>query len=146
MKTRMVLAKIFAIAGTLLVLGPIVFMLVTSVAGSVRSGSFRCDYMLPAELGLFVLIGMALLLTAAILAKMFIKPIAWTIGAIILLLVGSQLLAVVIGLASGRVQPEEAPIGMAVVIGSLIAFDAAVTLMGVFGILLICRLFKTPKE
>jgi hypothetical protein len=145
MKTRRLLAKIFSITGTALVLGPILFMLFTCVVGSIQSGSFRCDYMLPAELGIFVLIGMALLLTAAILVKMFIKPIAWTIVAIILLLVCGQLLAMASGLATAQVEPEEAPIGMAIIIGSLIAFDAAVTLLGVFGCMFICKLFRSKE-
>lgn len=65
-------------------------MLVAWVIGLIQSGHFHCDYMLPAEIEIFMLIGMVLLLTAAILEKIFINPVAWMIGAIILLLVGAN--------------------------------------------------------
>jgi hypothetical protein len=104
------------------------------------------DYMLPAELGIAVIVGAICLLVAAILSKMFIKPIVWTIVATVVLILGTSGLAAVTGLASGRVSETEIPGVLAVVMGSLVAFDVAVAVLGVLGIMLTIALFKAGKK
>jgi hypothetical protein len=146
MEKNRLFPRIFAVAGTVLLLFPILFMLVTGVVGSIQSGQILCDYMLPAELGIVVIVGAAILLVAAILSKKFIKPIAWTIGATIVLIVTCTGLAAASGLASGRVSETDVPGVLAVVIGSLIAYDVAVAVLGVLGIFLTIALFKTDKK
>lgn len=95
MKARLVLARISAIVGSVLLLFPVVFMLVTSIPGSIMRGAFLMDFLLPAELGLLVLLGALLLLAGAILAKKQVRAVAVTLGLMVFTLVGGQLLAVV---------------------------------------------------
>ena len=95
MKARLVLARISAIVGSVLLLFPVVFMLVTSIPGSIMRGAFLMDFLLPAELGLLVLLGALLLLAGAILAKRQVRAVAVTLGLMVFTLVGGQLLAVV---------------------------------------------------
>ena len=97
--------KSLAAAGTLLAWAAILFMLATSIPGSISSGSFRMDYMIPAEIFFIPLIGTGLLIWGAFRARSHKKLILWGFAAEILLLFGSQGLAVVTGLASGDAEP-----------------------------------------
>ena len=101
MNTRMLAAKITAIAGSVLLLFPVAFMLVISIPGSIMRGSFIMDFLIPAELGLFVLIGALLLLAGAILGKRQVKLVAIGIGLLVLTIVGWQLLAIRPGYLNG---------------------------------------------
>lgn len=136
--------RILAPLGTVLVLLPILFMLLTAVVGSILSKQLRCDYMIPGELSLLVLAGSGLLLWAAIRARSFVRAIAWTTGIAFLLLIGCQGLAILTGLASGRVNVENAATWMAVITGLLIAFDVGVALLGYWGVRLCLQIFKNP--
>ena len=127
--------KSLAAAGTLLAWAAILFMLATSIPGSISSGSFRMDYMIPAEIFFIPLIGTGLLIWAAFRARLHKKLILWSFAAEILMLVGSQGLAVVTGLASGAAEP--AGWRMWLVLGGLILFDLAQALVGIGGILLV---------
>jgi hypothetical protein len=144
MNTKLLLAKLFALLGTLLTLGPIALMLVTGVIGSIQSGQLRVDFLMVAELGIFVIAGALLLLAASLLAKAYIKHIGWTIAAAILVIFGGQAFAMLSGLASGRVVPEQARGWMAVVIGMIILFNLLVATLGVLGVRLLKKLFTTP--
>jgi hypothetical protein len=146
MEKKKVFSVVLAIAGTALVLLPILFMVVTSVAGSIMSGTFRCDYMIPAELGLFVIGGSVALLWAAIRERLFLKPIIWTLVGMVVLIVGCTGIAALSGLASGRVQETEVPGVLFIVYASLIGYDVGVTVLGVFGILLTITIFKSSKK
>jgi hypothetical protein len=143
MKNKNLLSKILAIAAAALLLLPILFMLFTGIAGSIMSKEWRMDYMLPAELFPFVLAGIAALLWACIRERYLIKPIAWTVGAGLFLVVGCQLFAVVTGLASGRV---ETPGLIAVVIAALIGYDLCVALLGYFAIRLTIHTFSKKAD
>jgi hypothetical protein len=145
MKKSQLRSKILAISGTVLVGLPILFMLVTAVVGSILSHRFLFDYMAPAELGWVVLAGGAFLFWAAIREHRFIKPIAWTAGAAILLIVGCQGLAVISGLASGRVETSDVPVAYAFSTAMLIGYDLAVVVLDVFGILLTRVIFRRNK-
>jgi len=100
------LTKVLAGLGTVLVWIPIVATVLTSVVGSIQAGVFRLDYLMPAELGLFAFAGGGVLLWAAIRAHSRQRAIGWGIGGMAVLLVGSQLLAVITGLASGEHEPS----------------------------------------
>ena len=93
--------KFLAIIGFCLVWLPIFGTLATSILAP-QSGRFRFVYLMPAELGLFFLVGGILLIWAAIRVKFMRKPIIWCLVIAIVLLVGSQLIAVITGLASGE--------------------------------------------
>lgn len=76
---------------------------------------------------------------------MYVKPIVWTIAASVVLILGTSGLAAVTGLASGRVSETEVPVVFVIMIGSLIAFDVAVAVLGGLGMLLTIALFKKGK-
>jgi hypothetical protein len=145
MGKKLLLSKILAIAATVLLLFPILFMLFTGVVGSIQRIQLLMDYMLPAELGFAVIAGAIGLLVAAILAKKYVKCVVWTLVATVVLIAGCTGLAAASGLASGRVSETEIPGVLAVVMGSLIAYDVAVTLLGVLALLLTIALFKKTK-
>ncbi|MBP7354669.1 MAG: hypothetical protein KA928_00810 [Longilinea sp.] len=143
MEKKNTFTKVLAIAGTVLVWIPIVFMVVTCVAGSIRSGRFLCDYLIPAELMWVVFIGAALLIWAAIRARTQLKWIGWSLGIGLALLGGGLLTAQVTGLASGQIENEGLP--FVAVIAMLIGYDLAVIAMGIGGILLIKAVYQHDK-
>ena len=132
--------KILAIVGTVLVGLPILAPILFSVARLLQSGRFMLDYLMPAELFPLVLVGGVLLLWAALRRRRFRGLIGWGLGGSVVLLVGSQALAVVTGLASGATQPGGWQ--WALVLGGLIAFILAVILTGVGGVLLARDVFR----
>jgi hypothetical protein len=138
-----VLTKILASVGTVLVWLPILAPILFSVAGLMRGGLFRLDYLMPAELFPVALAGGGLLVWAAFRARSRQRLISWGLGLAAGLLVGGQALAVVTGLASGETSPESA--WLTVVFASLAIYTAAVVLMGVGGGLLLRDLF-TPNS
>lgn len=144
MKPTNRLTKFLAISGTILVGLPVVAPIVFSLIRLVQGGSFMFDYLMPAELALLVLVGAGLLIWAAIRAHSRVRLFAWSLGAAVLTLVGSQALAVVSGLAHGTT-PESSP-WMVVVLSVLIAYDLLVLLLFITGFLLCRDLFAKPKE
>ncbi len=140
MEKKDVLTKILAIAGTVLVWFPILAPILISVAAFITERMFRFDYLMPAELFPFALVGGSLLLWAALRARAQRKLIGWGFGTAVFLLLGGQGLAVVTGLASGETTP--AGWRMAVVLAALIAYDLALVAVGVGGVLLLRHLFK----
>jgi hypothetical protein len=132
--------QILAVAGVVLVwfplLAPVLFML----AGLIRSGMFRFDYLMPAELFPFALAGGLILLWAALRAKIWVKLIAWGLGGAVVLLLGSQGLALVTGLANGTTEPGGW--AWALVVVALVGFVLALVAVGVGGALLLRAVFK----
>ena len=144
MTDKNVFSKVLASGGTVLVLMPIFFMLLTAVVGSIARKQILCDYMMPAELSILVLVGCGALLWAALREHTFVKAIVWTTGIAFLLLLGCQGLAMVTGLANGEVGVEDAPGWVAIITAMLIAYDVCVALLGYWGVRLSQRIFKTP--
>ena len=144
MKSSNLLTRILAISGSVLVGLPVVTPIGFSLVRQIQSGRFMFDYLMPAELGLLVLVGTGLLIWAAIRARSRVKLIAWGLGAAVLTLGGSQGLAVVSGLADGSI-PESSP-WMVVVLSILIAYDLLVFLLFITGFLLCRDVFAKPKE
>lgn len=140
MENKNVFTKILAITGTVLVWLPIAAPVFFSAAVLIRSGMFRMDYLMPAELFLLVLVGGGLLLWAALRMRRLRGLIGWGLGGAFVLLFGSQLLAVATGLADGRTKPTGWQ--WALVLGGLAAYILAVIVIGVGGILLLRHLFK----
>jgi hypothetical protein len=98
------LTKVLAIVGTVLVWLPILAPVVFSVIRFVQARRFQFDYLMPAELFPVVLVGSGLLLWAAFRARSRREIIGWGLLAMTGLLVISQALAVVTGLASGETE------------------------------------------
>ena len=105
MEKKDLLTKILAIAGTFFAWLPILAPVFLSVIVIIQGRIFLFDYLMPAELFPLALLGGGLLVWAALRARSRLAPIAWGLGLSIGLLVGSQLLAVVTGLASGETEP-----------------------------------------
>ena len=140
MGNKGVFTKILAVLGTVLVWFPLLAPIAFSVVRLIRGGIFLFDYLMPAELFPSALAGGALLFWAAFRAKARISLIGWSLGSAVFLLVGSQALAVVTGLASSVTDPTGWV--YAVVLGALIVFVLALVALGVGGALLLRDVFK----
>lgn len=143
MEQKNTFTKVLAIVGTVLAWFPILAPILLSAILFIQERIFRFDYLMPAELSLFALLGGLLLLWAAWRAHSRRGLIGWGFGIAVVLLVGGQALAVVTGLASGETEPS----GMwfALVIASLAAYALALIDVGVGGALLLRDLFKPAR-
>src|SRR3972149_5120723 len=142
MEKKDVLTKILAIVGTLLVWFPILAPVLLSVIVIISDRIFRFDYLMPAELFPVALAGGGLLTWAALRARSRQRLIGWGLGIAAGLLIGSQALAVVTGLASGETEPTGW--WWMLVLASLFIYSLTLVVMGVGGVLLLHDLFKTP--
>ena len=135
-----ILTKILAIAGTVLVWFPILAPVLLSLVRIIKNQVFRFDYLMPAELLPFALIGGGLLLWAALRRHAWQKLIAWGLVCAIVLLGGSQGLAVVTGLASG--ETEATGLWWMLALAAIIGYALALIVVGIGGLLLLRDLFK----
>jgi len=140
MKKKNVFTKILAIAGTVLVWFPILAPILLSVIFIITQGVFWFDYLMPAELFMFALVGGGLLIWAALRSHSRLRLISFGLGIAAGMLVIGQALAVVTGLASGETEP--AGLRWILVLASLVIFLLALVATGVGGILLLRDLFK----
>jgi hypothetical protein len=134
------LTKVLAITGTVLVWFPILAPIILTTILLIVERIFRFDYLMPAELFPFALVGSGLLLWAALRAHSRTKPIGWGLGIAILTLFGGQGIAVLTGLASGEIEP----IGWIwwLVLASLVLYSLALIFIGTGGALLLRDLFR----
>jgi hypothetical protein len=144
LKKKSVLPKILAIVGITFTAFPVLATVLTGVPKTIQSGRLHFDYLLPFELFPLLLFGAGLILWAALQAKQRRKLIAYSVGALILLPVGSQVFAVATGLASGDTEP----VGWLVTVGLILIIVIWLSLLDmiVAGGLLIADLFKRSKE
>ena len=139
MRTRgkEIVTTVLAVTGTVLVWLPILAPVILGLVLFATRGIFRIDYLMPAELLPLVLGGGAALVVSAVLARM--RPriwlLVWTLTVGVVALVGSQLLAVVTGLASGRTAFAGWP--RVAVLSLLGIYVLSVVALGVVGVLLI---------
>lgn len=144
MSKKTTTSRVLAIIGTVLVWLPILATLITGVIGSISMNRLMMDYLMPAELFPLAAIGGILLIIAAVLARSQRKWILWSFGGMIAALVLSQVIAVVSGLASGRIEPTG--FWWILVLGLIILYALAVIVLGIGGIKLIKSLFKKSQE
>ncbi|HCS39527.1 MAG TPA: hypothetical protein DIW44_08080 [Anaerolineaceae bacterium] len=144
MKKMNWLTKTLAIGGTILVTIPMLAPIIFSIIHLISTGRFLLDFLMPAELGIVVFIGSGLLLWAAIRSRLCLKWIAWSTGIAIVLVFGSQGLAGITGLASGRSEPVGWQFG--VVLGGIIGYDLAVIALSIGGVLLCRHLLRRGNE
>jgi len=144
MKDKQGFTKFLAISGTLLVWFPIFAPILLTSIFLLTRGIFRFDYLMPAELFPAALVGGGLLLWAALRKGSRLNQIGWGVGIAVLTLVGSQVLAVVTGLASGKTEP----VGLwyVLVLGLLVVYILAVVTIGIGGVLLLSDLFRTQDN
>ena len=133
MKNKQAATKILALLGTGLLWFPSAATILISIIGTIAAGQFLFDYLMPAELSLFAIVGGGLLLWAAIRLRSRIWLVAGGVASMVLTLLGSQGLAVVSGLASGENPPNGV---MFTVVVSMLAVHAllqiALAVLGVF--------------
>ena len=139
MKSKSVLTKVLAVAGTVLVWLPILFTVAISIIGTISRRMLRFDYLMPAELFPVALVGALLLLWAALRARSQRKLIGWGLAAAVMFLVGGQAFAVISGLASGAVEPTGW--AWALVLTSIALYSLAIIELGVAGVLLVRKLY-----
>ena len=140
MKTKAILAKVFAIAGTVLVWAPILLMLVTGVVGSIAAKTLLMDYLMLAELFYVVVAGLILLFLASLLGRALAKWIGFSAAFAVIALAVSLLLAQTTGLATGVIAAVGWP--YVLVLGLIILYNVLVLCVGVFGLMLIKTLFR----
>ncbi len=139
------ITKILAITGTILVAIPILAPIIFTIIRLMSTGNFQLDYLMPAEIGLLVLIGGGLLIWAAIRSRHYLKWISWSSGVALFLIISGQGLAIGTGLASGQVEPTGWQ--FSIVMASIIGYDLAVIALLIGGILLcICLLNHTSNN
>ncbi len=134
------LTKVLAIGGTVLVGLPLVAPLILSLILLVAAGMFRFDYLMPAELLPLVLIGGGLLIWASVRARRWVRLIGGCMVAAFALLLGSQLVAMFSGLASGAIEP--AGPWWVLTLAGLILYDLVLIGVAVGGVLLVRDLFR----
>jgi hypothetical protein len=132
MADRQRAAFVCAVTGSVLLWIPIGLMIVTAIIGSLSAGKLLMDYLMPAELFFLVLAGWVLLIIGSALSQTMRGPVVIIGAASVVVLIGSQILAVVSGFASGVV-PAEGPIWY-LVLGMLILYDLLVIVLGILGI------------
>jgi hypothetical protein len=138
-----VFTKILAVAGTLLVWFPLILPFVFGFVSMAGDGRFRFDYFIPAELFPLILVGGILLLWAAFRAGAPRRLIGGGLLLAVILLVASQEIAVLTGLASGAAAPEGWRLG--VVAAGLAGFVVSVVAVGVGGARLVRGLLRGPS-
>jgi hypothetical protein len=143
MQNKSIITRLMAVTGCILVWGPLFLPLIFGLVTWPRSGVFRFDYLMPAELFPVVLVGGGLLFGAALRARIQRRLIGAGLLAAIFFLAAGQALAVVSGLASGQ---TEAGWLLAVVMGSLGLYALADLIMGIGGVLLARTLFAKPTR
>ncbi len=144
MATKGDLNKFLAVLGTVLLVFTVLAPIVLAFSALFSRGRFLFDYLFPAEVLPFVLIGSALLIAAAVRARRYRRLMIWSTVIGLALLFGGQALAVVTGLASGAIEAKGIWWGLA--LGSIIGFDLAVVSTMIGGFLLLRWLYRPQPE
>src|SRR5512143_2321888 len=105
MGSKNVFTKLLAVIGTILVWVPLLAMLLFAAIGYLQTGQFTLDYLLPEELLPIslptIIIGGLLLIWAALRAQKRRAIIAISLVAAVILIISSNVIAAVSGLATG---------------------------------------------
>lgn len=144
LKQKNALTKIFAIAGTVMLWAPILFMFLTAIFGSIARKMLLFDYLMLAEMFPIVALGLVLLIFTTLLTRTFRKWFGWGSVAALVALVAGNLVAVASGLASGTT-PLSGPFFI-LVNASIIVFNLLVIALAVLAIVLLRRIFQKKQE
>ena len=142
-KQKSALTKIFAASGAVLLWGPLLFMIVTGIWGSIQQKSLLFDYLMLAELFPIVALGLILLVLASLVSRTYAKWFGWGGVAALVALTGGQIFATVTGLTSSA--STQANAAMTIVIISIAIFDLVIIVLAVLSIILVRRLFQKAK-
>lgn len=129
-----------AVLGTLLVWIPILAPAFFTVVRYVRSGLFRFDYLMPAELGLLAFAGGLLLFWVSIRIHVYQKVVATCLATMFLTLVGGMALASATGSASGAM--DRAGWQWTLVALSLVLYSIALVILVFCGLFLVKEVFR----
>jgi hypothetical protein len=143
-ENRGLFTRILAISGTFLAWIPILAPLLFSLAFYIQTRLFRFDYLMPAELFLFALVGGILLVWAALRARARRWLIGGGLAAVVVFPVVMQAVATTTGLASGEIEPGGWQ--LALVLAFLIGYCLALVAVSIGGILLLTDLFRAPSS
>lgn len=136
--------RTLTIIGTLLVWTPLAFTVFTSAIGTLAEGRFLFDYLMPAELYPFALVGALLLLWAALRSQLRIKIIVCSSVMAAFFLAGSMVTASVVG--PENLVTKLAGIPFIMVITLLILYEIVLIGIGAGGILLWKDLFSNLAD
>ncbi len=139
MENKGTVTKILAAAGTIFVWLPVLAPFLFAIGGYAQEQVFRFDYLIPGELFIVVFAGGLMLLWAAVRAKTCRGFIGWSLLAAVILLFGSQGIAVATGIASG--EREAAGFWWILIMGMFVLYNLTVVMLGVGGL----RLFRRIK-
>jgi hypothetical protein len=131
--------RVLAVAGAVLIWLPLLAPVFFGFMSLFSNGKFLFDYLMPAEVFPSILVGTGLLIWASIRAKKYLKPSLWSFVTGTALLLICQGVAVVTGLADGRVQGGWQ---MTLVMGIYFGFLLAMLVLGVCSIFLVRWVFK----
>lgn len=137
------LTWVLAIVGTALAAFPLFATVLLSIVGSAMEGEFLFDFLMPAELFPVAAIGAVLLVIAAWRVKRRQRAIVTSMLSAAGLLIASQGIAVLTGLASGTSEPVAWR--LVVVLTLLAGFIVALVALVGAGWLLIRDLMRTPS-
>ncbi len=138
------LTKILACAGCVFIWFPILTPIIFAFVSYFSDGIFRFDYLMPAELFPFALLGGCMLFWAAIRAQSHRRLLGWGMVGAIALLIGSQSIAVATGLASGDAEASGWRFILTMVI--FILFLLFLLATAISGIALLRKLFQKAPE
>jgi peptidoglycan/LPS O-acetylase OafA/YrhL len=136
-------SKAISISGTLLTWIPIAFTVLTSAIGTVATGRFHLDYLMPAELFPAALAGAALLLWAAWRSGLRIRIIGLSSALAVKFLAAVMAIASFSGLADGKT--ELAGMSLIAVMSCLTLYTVMLIATGIGGILLWRDLYRYGK-
>jgi len=138
MGKKSIFTKILAVGGMILVWLPILAPVILGGIVFFQSGEFHFDYLIPGELFLVVFAGGLMLLWAAVRAKTFRGIIGWSFLAAVILLFGSQGIAVATGIASG--EREATGFWWILIMSLFVLYDLTVVIIAITGIRLLRKL------
>lgn len=139
-KGRNKVTKTLAAAGTILVLGPIAFAVLTSAIGTIVTGKFHFDYLMPAELFPVAFAGALLLFWAAKQSGLHFRFIGFNLVLLLFFMGTIIVIPSVTGLASGETEPAGAP--FLIVMSCLVLYTISLISAGVNGIRLWRDLYR----
>jgi peptidoglycan/LPS O-acetylase OafA/YrhL len=143
LKNKGTATKVICIAGTLLTWLPIAFTVLTSAVGTIATGRFHFDYLMPAELFPAAIAGAVLLLWAAWRSGLRFRMIGLSLVLAVLFLAGVMAIASLTGLATGETEPAGMP--LIAVMSCLALYTVSLIAVGTGGILLWRDLYGARK-
>ncbi len=134
------LAKVFAISGAALLCGSVLFTLASALVGSIQNGALLFDTLMLVQLFPLVALGLAMLVLASLLTRIFRKWFGWGAVAALAALACAQIFLRAYDLTAAAAAINEAV--FAVVIASVAVYGVVIAALGVLGVFLVRRLFQ----